>query len=119
MTDHARTCSSTPPSPTGNRRPTSCWWRTKAAGDGLAVLLGPTRAVVLRALAAPRGTVELAGVVGVSLASASEHAKVLRDANLIETSREGRAGATRWPRSAARSSVSGPPGAPGPDNWSR
>jgi DNA-binding transcriptional ArsR family regulator len=35
--------------------------------------------------------VELAGVVGISPASASEHAKVLRDANLIETSREGRA----------------------------
>jgi Helix-turn-helix domain len=62
-----------------------------ADGDGLAALLGPTRAAVLRALAAPRGTVELAGVVGISPASASEHAKVLRDANLIETSREGRA----------------------------
>ena len=46
---------------------------------------------MLRALAAPRGTVELAGVVGISPASASEHATVLRDANLIETSREGRA----------------------------
>jgi DNA-binding transcriptional ArsR family regulator len=61
------------------------------AGDGLAALLGPTRAAVLRALAAPRGTAELAGVVGISPASASEHAKVLRDAYLIETSREGRA----------------------------
>jgi DNA-binding transcriptional ArsR family regulator len=30
-------------------------------------------------------------VVGISPASASEHAKVLRDAYLIETSREGRA----------------------------
>ena len=61
------------------------------AGDGLAALLGPTRAAVLRALAAPRGTAELAGVVGISPASASEHAKVLRDTGLIETSREGRA----------------------------
>jgi DNA-binding transcriptional ArsR family regulator len=62
-----------------------------ADGDSLAALLGPTRAGVLRALAEPRGTTELAGVVGISPASASEHAKVLRDANLIETSREGRA----------------------------
>ena len=61
-----------------------------ADGDSLAALLGPTRAAVLRALAAPRGTAELAGVVGISPASASEHAKVLRDVFLIETSREGR-----------------------------
>jgi len=62
-----------------------------AAGDCLAALLGPTRAAVLRALAAPRGTVELAGVVGISPASASEHAKVLREVYLIETLRDGRA----------------------------
>jgi len=60
------------------------------SGDGLAALLGPTRAAVLRALTVPRGTSELAGVVGISPASASEHAKVLREVNLIETSREGR-----------------------------
>ena len=62
-----------------------------AAGDGLAALLGPTRAAVLRALTAPRGTAELAGVVGISPASASEHAKVLREVYLIETLRDGRA----------------------------
>lgn len=62
-----------------------------AASDSLAALLGPTRAAVLRALRAPRGTADLAATVGVSPASASEHAKVLRDANLIETRREGRA----------------------------
>jgi hypothetical protein len=61
-----------------------------ADADGLAALLGPTRAAVLRALSAPLGTAELAGVVGISPASASEHAKVLRDARLIETSRAGR-----------------------------
>jgi Helix-turn-helix domain len=63
----------------------------RVAGDCLAALLGPTRAAVLRALAAPRGTVELAGVVGISPASASEHAKVLREVYLIETLRAGRA----------------------------
>ena len=61
-----------------------------ADGDGLAALVGPTRAAVLRALSAPLGTAELAGVVGISPASASEHAKVLRDGRLIETSRAGR-----------------------------
>ena len=59
-------------------------------GDALAALLGPTRAAVLRALRKPCGTAELAQEVRISPASASEHAKVLRDAHLIETSRAGR-----------------------------
>jgi DNA-binding transcriptional ArsR family regulator len=60
------------------------------AHDSLAALLGPTRAAVLRALREPRGTAELAVAVRISPASASEHAKILRDASLIETRREGR-----------------------------
>ena len=63
---------------------------TEAGNDRLAALLGPTRAAVLSALAEPRGTAGLAHTVGISPASASEHAKVLRDANLIDTRREGR-----------------------------
>jgi hypothetical protein len=62
----------------------------RAGADNLGALLGPTRAAVLRALAEPHSTAELADAVGVSPASASEHAKVLRDANLIQTRREGR-----------------------------
>jgi DNA-binding transcriptional ArsR family regulator len=66
-----------------------------AAGSGgvasLAVLLGHTRAAVLRALQEPCGTAELAARLGISAASASEHAKVLRDADLVETVRRGRA----------------------------
>jgi hypothetical protein len=58
--------------------------------DTLAALLGPTRAAVLRALGKPRGTAELARAVRISPASASEHAKILRDAYLVETSRAGR-----------------------------
>lgn len=58
--------------------------------DNLATLIGPTRAAVLRALREPHGTATLASRVGISPASASEHAKVLRDACLIETHREGR-----------------------------
>jgi DNA-binding transcriptional ArsR family regulator len=61
-----------------------------AVSDTLGTLIGPTRAAVLRALAEPRGTVDLAVTVRISPASASEHAKVLRDAYLIETRREGR-----------------------------
>jgi len=61
-----------------------------AAHDSLAALLGPTRAAVLRALREPRSTAELAAAVRISPASASEHAKILRDASLIETRREGR-----------------------------
>jgi DNA-binding transcriptional ArsR family regulator len=61
-----------------------------AGADNLAALLGPTRAAVLRALREPHSTVDLAGTVGISPASASEHAKVLREAYLVETRREGR-----------------------------
>ena len=60
------------------------------ARDSLAALLGSTRAAVLRALREPRGTAELAAAVQISPASASEHTKILRDASLIETRREGR-----------------------------
>jgi DNA-binding transcriptional ArsR family regulator len=45
---------------------------------------------VLRALTEPRGTAELAAATGISAASASEHAKALRDADLAQTRREGR-----------------------------
>ncbi len=58
--------------------------------DQLAALLGPTRAAVLRTLWEPRSTAELAAAVGISPTSASEHAKVLRDAYLAETHRVGR-----------------------------
>lgn len=61
------------------------------AGQGsLAALLGPTRAAVLWALREPRGTLDLAGAVQISPASASEHAKILREANLVQTHRAGR-----------------------------
>jgi DNA-binding MarR family transcriptional regulator len=62
------------------------------ARSSLAALLGRTRAAVLDAVAAgPCTTSELARRAGVSVPSASEHAAVLRDADLIVTSRVGRA----------------------------
>ncbi|MGH3750631.1 MAG: ArsR/SmtB family transcription factor, partial [Micromonosporaceae bacterium] len=62
-----------------------------APPDPLGDLLGRTRAAVLRALSSGRTTSELAEIVGISLASASHHATVLRRARLITTHREGRA----------------------------
>lgn len=56
----------------------------------LCALLGTTRAAVLRSLERPCTTTELAHRAGICLASASQHAAVLRDAGLITTSREGR-----------------------------
>jgi len=63
---------------------------SETGNDHLAALLGPTRGAVLRALWEPRGTAELAAALDISAASASEHAKVLRDAYLVETHRVGR-----------------------------
>jgi DNA-binding transcriptional ArsR family regulator len=56
----------------------------------LAGLLGRTRAATLQALRAPRSTLELAAVIGTSASSASEHAKALRAAGLVQTTRHGR-----------------------------
>lgn len=60
-------------------------------GDPLVDLLGRTRAAALRALRIAHTTSELAATLGISLASASEHAAILRRASLIDTHREGRA----------------------------
>jgi len=57
----------------------------------LAPLIGRTRATALRAIGEGCTTTELAGAIGTSLAAASQHAAVLRDAGLIITSRHGRA----------------------------
>ncbi|MYS07185.1 helix-turn-helix domain-containing protein [Streptomyces sp. SID6041] len=63
------------------------------AGDGdggLSAVLGRTRTAVLRALAEPRTTTDLARRTGVSNATASAHAAALRSAGLITTTRTGR-----------------------------
>ncbi|GAA1852628.1 helix-turn-helix domain-containing protein [Asanoa iriomotensis] len=59
-----------------------------AAGRRLAPLLGQTRAAILEAMDAGRSTTDLARLVGVSPASASEHNTVLRDAGLITSHRD-------------------------------
>jgi DNA-binding transcriptional ArsR family regulator len=58
--------------------------------DPLAVVVGRTRAAVLRELATPRGTTELAARLRISPAAASEHAAALRRVGLVATERLGR-----------------------------
>ncbi|PTA46646.1 winged helix-turn-helix domain-containing protein [Micromonospora sp. RP3T] len=65
--------------------------RELGAGAPLAGLLGRTRAAVLAATVDAPGTSELARRVGVSAATASEHAATLRAAGLITTRRTGAA----------------------------
>jgi len=63
---------------------------TPAGNSPLADLMGPTRAAVLIALAQRELTTsELARTANISVASASEHASVLRVANLITSTRRG------------------------------
>lgn len=57
-------------------------------GKELADLIGPTRAAILRDIRHGRTTTELAKQTGVSLATASEHATVLRRAGLVHTQRD-------------------------------
>ncbi|NUR30334.1 MAG: winged helix-turn-helix transcriptional regulator [Catenulispora sp.] len=61
------------------------------ATDPLGTLLGRTRAQVLEALTEQRTTGHLAHALGISPASASQHASALRAAGLIATRREGKA----------------------------
>ncbi|MGW2251000.1 ArsR/SmtB family transcription factor [Kitasatospora sp. NPDC001660] len=62
-----------------------------AAVDGLAGVIGPARARVLRVIgSSPCSTTELARLMGVTPPSASAHAAALRTAGLITTQRQGR-----------------------------
>jgi hypothetical protein len=55
--------------------------------DTLAALLGRTRAAVLRSLITPASTTQLARRIRISLASTSEHTRILRAASLVTTHR--------------------------------
>jgi DNA-binding transcriptional ArsR family regulator len=69
------------------RKDAACLSRER--GNALPALLGHTRAAVLEAAAGGCSTTELARRVGISLATASEHARILREAGLITTHRTG------------------------------
>jgi DNA-binding transcriptional ArsR family regulator len=73
------------------RRPDDLPRAARAHPGAVAALIGPTRAATLDALAARErevSTSDLARLVGISTASASEHAKVLREAGLVFSRRE-------------------------------
>ncbi|MBT2472174.1 winged helix-turn-helix transcriptional regulator [Streptomyces sp. ISL-66] len=63
------------------------WERRDAAGDGLARLLGRSRAQVLAHTSSPSTTTRLAGRTGLSLGAVSQHLAVLRDAGLVTSHR--------------------------------
>ena len=67
------------------------WEEAAPARDGLARLLGASRAAVLADLGAPRSTTELAERLQLSPATTSHHLTALRDAGLVTGRREGRA----------------------------
>jgi DNA-binding transcriptional ArsR family regulator len=83
---------------TGYRRPTVTYPIHPAPAsppeprdDPLSALIGATRAEVLRALIAGRGTTQLARDLRISPATASAHVTALREAGLAATRRTGRA----------------------------
>ncbi|MGW1776519.1 ArsR/SmtB family transcription factor [Streptomyces sp. NPDC002104] len=66
------------------------WDAARAADQSLGALLGRTRAAALKVATEGCSTTELARRLNVSIAAASEHATVLRNAHLITTSRRGK-----------------------------
>jgi DNA-binding transcriptional ArsR family regulator len=67
------------------------WEKATPVSDGLARLLGSSRAVMLADLGAPRSTTDLAERLSLSPATTSHHLMALRDAGLVVGRREGRA----------------------------
>jgi len=65
------------------------WGGPRPGGTALAALVGRNRAAVLASIADGCTTTELADRTGISVAAASQHASVLRDAGLIVTRRQG------------------------------
>ncbi|AWZ06223.1 MULTISPECIES: winged helix-turn-helix domain-containing protein [unclassified Streptomyces] len=66
------------------------WGGTRAVDQSLGALLGRTRAAALKVVTEGCSTTELAKRLNVSIAVASEHATVLRNAKLITTTRRGK-----------------------------
>jgi DNA-binding transcriptional ArsR family regulator len=65
-------------------------WRSPSAPpDGLARLLGRTRALVLASLDRPLSTTALAALIELSPAGASRHLVALRDAGIVSSNRQG------------------------------
>jgi DNA-binding transcriptional ArsR family regulator len=62
----------------------------RAGPDGLARLIGPNRARVLRLLAEPRSTTQLAALTGLPLGAVGNHLRVLLEAGAVLRRRAGR-----------------------------
>ncbi|WP_030508160.1 ArsR/SmtB family transcription factor [Microbispora rosea] len=65
-------------------------WAAPPTPRSLERLLGTTRSRILAALTTPLQTTVVAGLVGVTAPTASEHLAILRDAGLIDSTRAGR-----------------------------
>lgn len=63
-------------------------WGPRIPNEALTALLGRTRAAALQVIAEGCSTSELARQLGISAATASEHASILREAGLIESRRQ-------------------------------
>lgn len=72
---------------TPNSLTSSLLWADQTPEQSLSALVGNTRATVLQSLTDSRTTTEIAERVGISAASASQHATVLRNAGLVATHR--------------------------------
>jgi DNA-binding transcriptional ArsR family regulator len=70
---------------------TRLWSATPPDSGALAALVGRNRAAVMSSIVGGCSTTDIAHRAGISLAAASQHATVLRDAGLITTHRHGRA----------------------------
>jgi DNA-binding transcriptional ArsR family regulator len=62
----------------------------RASTDGLARLIGPNRARVLRLLGEPRSTTQLAALTGLPPGAVSSHLRVLLEAGAVLRRRTGR-----------------------------
>ncbi|GAA3150911.1 DUF5937 family protein [Planomonospora alba] len=66
------------------------WEPAEPVPDGLAAVLGRTKAALLEALAEPCPTGELARRLGITASAVSQHMSALRQAGLVTTRRDGR-----------------------------
>ena len=71
--------------------PAELTFRVGSESDTLAAILGSTRAAALPLLADEHTTGDIARTLGISPASASEHASALRAARLVDSRRDGKA----------------------------
>lgn len=80
-------CATSPAAVYPSRAVGTLWERRDAAGNGLARLLGRSRAQLLAHTRSPSTTTQLAARTGLSLGAVSQHLAVLRDTGLVTSHR--------------------------------